>query len=206
MSTDLKNQGALARAAGVLEYCCPDWHGLVMPPLREDAKRDRELWETVYWPDPHSAENDEERWKIAALRVMMGTLLAEKYGADKVLTHAAITSSLEHTFKKKPHWDRPIYGKLDEVDLKKALEGAEEYMKVRPQYFPPEAIEDYKKLFPVALEAAKAVGKMMHRWTFDMYRRKHPREFAKPDTVWFGPEMLWDAARGRLHTSIFQIT
>ncbi len=83
------------------------------------------------------------------------------------------------------------------MDLKKALEDAEEYMKMRPQYFPPEAIEDYKKLFPVALEAAKAVGKMMHRWTFDMYRRKHPREFAKPDTVWFGPEMLWDAAKGK---------
>ncbi len=198
MSMVQKRQGALARAAGVLEYCCPDWHGLVMPPLREDAKRDRELWETVYWPDPHSAENDEERWKIAALRVMMATLLAKKYGTDKVLTHSAITSSLEHTFKKTPYWDRPIYGKLDRVDLKKALEGAEEYMKVRPQYFPPEAIEDYKKLFPVALEAAKAVGKMLHRWARDVSRQKYNMaSYEEPDTVWYGLEMLKAAAKGK---------
>ena len=197
MSMELRKRERQARAAGVPERCCPDWHGLVMPPLREDAKRDRELWWRVYWPDPYSAEDHEERWKIAALRVMMGTLLAKKYGTDKVTTQAAITSALEHTFKEKPHWDRPIYGKLDEVDLKKALEDAERYMRKWPKDFPPEAIEDYKKLFPVALEAAKAVGKMMHRWTFDMYRRKHPHEFAKPDTVWFGPEMLRDAARGK---------
>ncbi|WP_297505981.1 hypothetical protein [Thermococcus sp.] len=182
----------------MLEYCCPDWHGLVMPPLREDAKRDRELWETVYWPDPNSAENNEERWKVAALRVMMATLLAKKYGLDKGLTHSAITSSLRHTFRKTPHWDRLIYGKMDEVDLKKALEGAERYMRKWPQYFPPEAIEDYKKLFPVALEAAKAVGKMMHNWARDISRQKYNMaSYEEPDTVWYGLEMLKAAAEGK---------
>ena len=191
------SRDASAKAVGTIARCCPDWHGLVMPPLREDAKRDTDFWYRVYWPDPHSAENNEERWKIAALRVMMGTLLAKKYGTDKIATRAPTTAALKHTMWKPEHWDTHAYGKLDEIDLKKALEGAEEYMKTWQEYYPPEAIEDYKKLFPVALEAAKAVGKMMHRWTYDTYRREHPYDIAEPDTVWFGTDLLEAAAEGK---------
>ena len=71
-------------------------------------------------------------------------------------------------------------------------------MRKWPQYFPPEAIEDYKKLFPVALEAAKAVGKMMHRWAREISRQKYNMaSYEEPDTVWYGLEMLKAAAKGK---------
>ncbi|WP_099210926.1 hypothetical protein [Thermococcus henrietii] len=168
-----------------LATCCPDWHGLVLPPLKEAAKKDwRGIWGDVYSPDYTAAEKEQDRWSYAALNVMMRTLLKKKYDPGHWLyVSRPVDEALRHVKKEdkeiysgKPFW---VYKDFDEIDVKKALRDVEAWMRANPDKFPPEAIEDFKKLFPVAVEAAKPIGKFMkvlaEKAREEMKRRGNPR-------------------------------
>jgi len=153
--------------AATLRICCPDWHGLVLPPLKEAAKKDRKnIWYDVYKPDYTAAEKEQDRWSYGALNVMMRTLIKKKYDPGHWLyVSRPVDVALRHVKKEdkeiytgKPFW---VYKDFDEIDVKKALRDVEAWMRANPDKFPPEAIEDFKKLFPVAVEAAKPIGKFM---------------------------------------------
>jgi len=154
--------------AAILRGCCPDWHGLVMPPLKEPVKKDWNIWGNVYESESRAAKTPEDKWSYAALNVMMRTLLQKKYNPEHwVYVTSPVKAALDHITKEEIRKgllkDRKIkvYDNLDKINIRRALRDAELWMRADPEHYPPEAIEDFKKLFPVAVEAAKPIGKFM---------------------------------------------